>query len=203
MNKTALVTLLIIGLVAAGAGLYSLGKNAGLSGSITGMQVKEEQKNEDNNLPKVTTIEPANLINQIILLRKASNEKNIVETASLVSDINKEVQATGNPSLNSDWGTVAGCVYDNCIDDKYISMIKSATLDSGNANLVIINQAITTYNLWNGKNLIQFSDALSTTDKSIQGLGDNVKAKWKEIIECNGQCADFSGLVIGLIDEIV
>ena len=61
-----------------------------------------------------------------------------------------------------------------------------------------------TYKYWGGEDVVKFSKALTTVDKTVDELGARtITDAWKKIVECDGKCPSKAQLYFDLIEEIV
>lgn len=148
--------------------------------------------------------ESTDVIENTLLLRQYSNEAATVKTAETVSWLNKEVENYDVAELRVAWQTIVGCVYQKCADNVYFSMIDAISMKLiARNNNEVIHSLIETFNLWNGKNQIYFSDSLAKTNSLIVSLKNQaVNNAWDDLVRCNGQCTEFSSKTLGLIKLI-
>ena len=147
----------------------------------------------------------SSLLNNILALRTASNNKQIVEVAGLVSEVDKSVEKLNVAEVNYAWNEVLGCVYENCGDSAYVNLIDQiATKDLKAPTNELLHSLIATYGYWNGKTIVEFSESLSKTDELIKKLKDsNAVAAWESLVECNGACEDFSARLFTVMEAVV
>lgn len=140
------------------------------------------------------------LILHILLLKKASEEKDIIRTAEHYNLLNENMIAFDD-SLNN-WRDVASCVYTRCEDKEYIDLIDSLSKNNPSQKNQIIQSLIETYKLWTGHNQDLFSKSLVKTNNLMLEQDKRVQELWKEMIECNG-CNESSKLIFEIIEEII
>ena len=150
-------------------------------------------------------IDSKGTIKQIIALRKQSSSKDIVKIAESISLLNEKIRKTGNTASISAWQETTACVYDSCADYVYIKLMDAvAAADLNDKTNKVIHSAVETYMLWDGKNVIYFSESLDKTNKLIRDLNQpSINIIWDDIVQCNGKCASFSDKTITLIERIV
>jgi len=144
---------------------------------------------------------PSEVIQNVLSLRENSNSGDTIKTAQMVSWLNNEVENIDAAEVKVAWQTVVGCAYQKCSDSTYLSMIDAMsikTITKGNND--VIHSLIETYQLWNGKNQIYFSDSLSRTNALITALNNQaVNNAWQTLVTCNGVCETFSSQTLDLI----
>ena len=149
------------------------------------------------------TVNTKQLIQKIIDLRKLSKENNLVEIANKVTDINKEIESIKNPSINTNWQVIVGCVYETCSDAKFLALIDAASINDLKGTNEVIHSIVETYNFWDGRNIIYFSQSLSNTNNLIEELNDKkISNSWDEVVKCNSKCDDFTDKIFNLIELI-
>lgn len=189
-----------------GIGIFAFVK--GIPG-ITGYAVKEgsSQQNpslDTNNDGKTTQLSKesfsesaqSDLINNIISLRTATNNDDLVEIASYYSKIDDVLR---DSSIANSWSDVADCSYNSCEEKKYLDLIDavvSLNLDSDKNDK--IHSLIETYYLWNSKNEALFSKSLTRTNGLFLDEDADVKNAWSEMISCNG-CSDMTDDAMNVI----
>lgn len=185
------------------ADFSSEGQQAGPS---TSGELQHEKTLDDtvSESSAVLAIDPKEIIKSIIKLREASRAKNLVNVANFISGLDESFKKINDPTTNMGWQNIVACVYEDCADNRYIELIDDvAILNLEQEKNTIIHSLMETYGLWDGKNLILFSNSLSKTSKLIEDKDDSViNKKWESVVECNGVCADFSERIITLINEI-
>jgi len=160
--------------------------------------LKEIVKKKADELLK--PIDSKELITKIIELRENSEADKTIGIANSVTEINNVLEDLKKSTINTAWQALVGCVFEDCKDDEYINMINAVAINDLNERNEVIYSVIETYNFWNGKNIIYFSESLSKTDSLIQQLRDEELAqKWKEVIDCDGKCESFTHKTVELI----
>lgn len=205
-------------------GTFILFKGGGEGNMLTGAAVKDitgAVKNTTDTIKEIdqktgitdTIKEKANeilgntdtkkLIQQIIDLRKLSKNNNMVEIASKVTEMNKEIESIKNPSINTNWQVIVSCIYEKCSDDKFFSLIDAASIRDLKGTNEVIHSIVETYNFWDGKNVLQFSQSLSSTNNLIKGLNNKkISAAWDDVVKCNAKCDGFTDKLFDLIEYI-
>ncbi|MFH0978127.1 MAG: hypothetical protein V1837_02375 [Candidatus Woesearchaeota archaeon] len=177
-------------------------------GKITGNVIQETKtatvQNTQAQVAEKHLAEPSELIAYILDLRDYSNSGDIVKIADSVSWLNQEVENYDAAEIKVGWQAIVGCAYQKCSDADYLSMIDAISIKQiAKNNNGLIHSLIETFNLWNGKNQVYFSDSLSTTNALITGLKNaSVTAAWNNLVTCNGICETFSSQTLGLIKLI-
>lgn len=150
-------------------------------------------------------IDSKGTIKQIIALRKRSSSKDTVKIAESISLLNEKIRKASNTAVISAWQETTACVYDGCADQVYIKLMDAvAAADLNDKTNQVIHSAVETYTLWDGKNVIYFSESLDKTNKLVRELNQpSINIIWDDIVQCNGKCASFSDKTITLIERIV
>ena len=150
-------------------------------------------------------IDSKGTIKQIIALRKQSSSKDTVKIAESISLLNEKIRKTSNTASISAWQETTACVYDGCTDQVYIKLMDAvAAADLNDKTNKVIHSAVETYKLWDGKNVIYFSESLDKTNKLVRELNQpSINIIWDDIVQCNGKCASFSDKTITLIERVV
>lgn len=219
LKNTSVLKVFVIVVIVAFLG-YFIARDA--SGGITGgfaVDTEEDLSNENaaglaivdeaskiikNANNEDVTLHTMSMISDILDLREASSNQDIVLTARYITVINEGVDELNVPEITYAWNDVLNCVYESCSNQIYISLIDQiVTKDLVKDKNKAIHSLVSTYSYWKGKTIIQFSESLSTTDEAIQKLSNSdVNSKWKELLKCNGKCEDFESQVFSLIRSI-
>ena len=157
------------------------------------------------DLTETTITNYLRAINKVIELREASSNKDLLNTASFVTDVKKYIDGLDDSrNLITPWQGIISCVYDGCDDSAYTNMIDAiAREDINNKDHGVIHAVIETYQYWDGKNTVLFSQSLtSTNDVILRTYNSLVIEKWNEMIICNGECSEFDDLLFELIGLI-
>ena len=157
------------------------------------------------DLTETTITNYLRAINKVIELREASSNKDLLNTASFVTDVKKYIDGLDDSrNLITPWQGIISCVYDGCDDSAYTNMIDAiAREDISNKDHSAIHAVIETYQYWDGKNTVLFSQSLtSTNDVILRTYNSLVIEKWNEMIICNGECSEFDDLLFELIGLI-
>ncbi len=144
------------------------------------------------------------LIEYIILLRKASIQEDVVKTAFYITKIEKLIKEMQSQEIVPAWQKAINCAYNSCDDKVFLELIDIAAiseLDKGRNS--IIHSLIRSASLWDGQNIVLFSESLTQTDKQIEEINSqSVSETWSKTISCNGRCSEFNDLVIDLIEKL-
>ncbi len=145
------------------------------------------------------------IIRQIIALRKQSSSHDTVKIAESISLLNEKIRKTNNAAAITAWQEATACAYEECADRVYIKLMDAvAAADLNDKTNRLIHSIVDTYMLWDGKNIIYFSDSLDKTNKGIKELNQpSITIIWDDIVQCNNKCASFSDKTVTLIERVV
>ena len=210
---------LIIGVVSLLIIVFVFGKVSNKFGSSTptGDFLEVEQSNqltEDlNNLnqeesEKVVIEEYNNLLLDILDLRENYIDSNIIQTAELVTEFDKEVASLNNNPISDNWETITLSLAKKTADnDNFLDFILTVALEGDKIGLSdgdLIVDILTANKYWNTDHTVKFSQSLTSSNKAITDISDEaLSSKWDEIIECDGSCTDKANLIFEIIRLIV
>ncbi len=145
-----------------------------------------------------------NIINTILMLRSASNDKDIINVAESVTNLQNDFVQLDKTEIKAGWQTIINCVYDHCNDKNYLDLIDIVAISFFDKDKnVLIHSFVQTIGYWDGQNIIEFSKSITETDRLMQMSNDKkIVELWNSVVECNGKCSEFDGLVFRMINEI-
>ncbi len=199
----AVVLLLAVGIYAFSKGASDFtGRVVGVAGSKNSLELnsQESQATTSSSLkPVVEAKEQPELILNILNLRKATINKNLIETAKYYSEIDNVLR---DSSIANSWSVVADCSYDFCEDTKYLELIDAVVLsDLNSGKNKKTSSLIETYYLWNSKNEALFSKSLTQTNSLLSSENKDVVSAWNELVECNG-CSNMGDITLKIITRL-
>jgi hypothetical protein len=168
------------------------------------VKVADASKGVEGTVVEKYLAEPADVIKNVLDLRGYSNAANTIKIAETLSWLNREIENYDIAEMKVSWQGIVGCAYQKCADSVYLSMIDTMSIKSiAKGNNDAIHSLIETYNLWNGKNQIYFSESLSRTNGLLTALkSSQVDNAWQELVACNGVCPEFAEKTFGLIKVV-
>jgi hypothetical protein len=169
------------------------------SGTQSQQQVQEKQLTPEEKAATEFANEISSLIGEVLELRENSD---LVRTAQIVTRLDSH-QLMGSPVLKSAWQKLVGCAYDGCDDSAYLDMIETLCLLQPNANTVLIHSLIENYKLWDGKNVVDFSESLTRTNQLVAQRSESIRNKWSDIVGCNAECSTFNDKMFDFIEAVV
>ncbi|MFH1439041.1 MAG: hypothetical protein ABIG89_00620 [Candidatus Woesearchaeota archaeon] len=159
-----------------------------------------------NTITQTTINNYLQAMNKIIELRKYSNEADLIKTADIISDLSLYLEMLeDDTNLMNSWQKIISCAYTVCDDYVYVDMIDViATQDTRNTDHQTVHSLIETYNFWDGRNTVLFSESLTRTNKMItKNYNTEIVSKWNEMIRCNGGCDNFNNLLFDMLGLVV
>ena len=157
----------------------------------------------------ITTTTVSNYLgamDKVIELRQASKARDTIEIAELVTDMNLYLEGLEETrTLLLPWQRLISCAYTGCDESTFVAMIDAfATEDLHNTDHMTVHSVIETYNYWDGKNTVLFSESLTKTNKQVlDNYNSEVISNWNEMIRCNGECGDFNDQLFELVSLVI
>jgi len=164
-----------------------------------------EQPSIVGNVVKDLNIEPTevnNLVRLIIELRTYSQNEDLINVAEVITEL-KANNIISSPIARNPWQNIITCVYSSCEDKAYLDLIDVVVITQSNKDTELIHSIIETFNYWDGKNLLEFSESLTDTNQLIAKRSDALQLQWNSIVECNAECSEFTDQIISLIGKVV
>lgn len=186
-----------------GSGDSSGGVGAAGSGSTGAGTSKTDTTSAKTTttLKPIVLAAPNDIIKAIVELRQQSNANEFVKVAGLVTSLNDQFSAGNIDSVAFSWQDVLNCVYDKCPDAKYAKLVDDYVLqDRANSKFMLTHRVVELYNLWNGRNIIQFSESVTNVNTMVAAMNNaKVTEKWKAVVACKGTCSDFPDKIFDMI----
>jgi len=143
------------------------------------------------------------LVLSMVELRNSAGDP--VRKAKLVAGIDGLI-ADSSETIQDQWGYMVECLPTGCVDDEYFNMIlvvvqeEQEKLPQANT----ITNIIIAHRLWGGESVVEFSKALSEASDAVDlAKSKQVRNKWNEIVECNGECAQMNDLFFEIISLLL
>jgi len=157
---------------------------------------------KDKVLDILGVVDTKSLIENILLLRENSNDRNTIMIASTITSINKEIEDS-KPVLKKAWQDTLECVFAGCEDDVYLELIDYVALQNLKGKNQAIHSLIETYTFWNINNVLYFSESLTKTNAYIEEFeSEKITALWEDLVDCDGKCIDFTEQTFVLISAM-
>ena len=143
------------------------------------------------------------LIANIAELRNSAGDP--VKKAKLVSDID-DLAADSTEAVQDQWSFMTECLPTGCVDDEFLNMILIVAQEEKDKLLQAdsITNVIIAHRFWGGEDVVEFSRALSEANDAIDLIkSKQVRSKWDEIVECNGECPQMNDLFFEIVVLLV
>ncbi len=204
---------LIIGVVSLLVVVFALGKISNtFSGTPTGNFIKagqSDQSTEDLDEELEEAVEEYNnLLLKILDLRQSYISSDIIQTAELVTEIDKDIASLDNNPIMDNWETITLILARKIADnDDFLDFILTVALEGDKIGLAygdLIVDILTANKYWSTDNTVKFSQSLTSANKAIVGIdNETLSSKWDEIVGCDGSCSDKDNLMFESIRLIV
>ena len=141
--------------------------------------------------------------NDIIKLRSATNP---LDKAKIISSTDNLIKKMNNKEVTAQWDVITECINKGCSDNKYFDflIILFTQYKDKIAQSDLLMNILAVQRYWRTDEVVTFSKAMSYVDEEIgKSRSSTLKNKWKEVIECNNQCAKNNDLFLQLIQLVI
>jgi len=139
------------------------------------------------------------LTTNVVELRNSVGDP--VRKAKLVSNID-DLASYSTEAVQDHWAYMTECLPAGCADDEYLNMVLiiSQEQEEEMPQAEVITNVVVAHRFWGGEDVVEFSRALSKASDSIDLIkSKQVRSKWNEIVECNGECSGMNDLFFEMI----
>ncbi|GEM_PF-6218211 len=144
----------------------------------------------------------SSLLGMVLDLHQAYQKKNIIDSATLVTDIDSVIKRSQNSALSQSWETLTLCLSSTCSDVSFLEFIRVLSSEGGKNGQLILD-FITADKYWNTENTIRFSEAVTNVNTEVELLNKtNLVSAWKNIVDCAGTCVSKTSIMFGFLEEL-